>query len=106
MSVSLRITFPTRPYDKARPVRLRYRVVLQTGKEITLPVLSRELGISHGTLMEAIKLKSLPLGTYGQEFMEILAAVRAKRKRSHTSKWVRCEHCKGKGRTRIAGDTH
>ncbi len=100
MSLSLRISNPSIPSNPGMPLRLVYRVVFNgSEREITLPVLCKQLGISHTTLFNEIRDVIGPsIGTHGDVFMKVLATVRAKRKRSHANKWSKCPTCQGRGR--------
>lgn len=98
MSISLRISLPKRPYRADNPIRFQYRAVFDSGREISLPALAKQLGFAYITLFEAIRYSGMSLGTHTDQFMKVLASVRAKRKRSHTSKWHKCPTCHGRGR--------
>lgn len=100
MSLSLRISLPKNPLMKDQPIRLVYRVIFGSGREMTLPDLARHLNVPYTTLFEIIRVgdRALGIGTHTDAFMEILKTMRLKRKRANTRTSHICPTCQGRGR--------
>lgn len=95
--ITLRISTAKRPWVAGNPQRLVYRVVLASGKEISLRELAARMEISHSTLYEEIVIGGqLSVGSHTTAFVEAIA--RAKRKNRMLAKTVKCQHCNGRGR--------
>lgn len=95
--ITLRISLPKRPWISNNPQRKVYRVVLDSGAEISIKELATRLGVAYNTLFEEITYGSqLSVGTHTTKFHEAMA--RAKRKNRVFAKTVKCQHCNGRGR--------
>lgn len=98
--VSLQISYPVAPNVKGRPLVWLYKVDLGKGRLISIRELGLRLDLPKSSILKAIRDSGLVAGTYTQEFVAILAAVRAKSKayrERHPPAYI-CPQCKGAGR--------
>jgi hypothetical protein len=98
--VSLRISKPSEPLTPGRPKYFVYTVVLDNGREWSLPQLAINLKLPRSTLMRQVRDAGLGLGTHTDAFHKVLAHVKSLKRRPGIA--TRCPTCHGTGRIRPA----
>jgi hypothetical protein len=98
--VSLKISKPIQPNTPGRPKNFVYTIVLDNGREWSLPQLAINLKLSRSTLMREVRFAGLGIGTHTEAFHKVLAHVKSLKRRPGSA--VRCPTCHGTGRIRPA----
>lgn len=90
------VSKPLRPLAYGNTTRLQYRVILDSGKELRLTEVARQIKVPYPSLAARIHTELATVGIHTDAFLRIIADVK-KRKRAAT-KYNECPTCYGTGR--------
>lgn len=90
------VSKPLRPLKYGNTTRLQYRVVLDSGKELRLTDVAREINVPYSSLAARVHTELATVGIHTDAFLSIIADVK---KRAHHGRLAttKCPSCKGKG---------
>lgn len=91
------VSKPLRPLKYGKTTRLQYKVVLDSGKELRLTDVAREINVPYSSLAARVHTELAVVGVHTEAFLSIIADVK---KRAHAGRLAttKCPTCAGHGR--------
>ena len=94
----LRVSMPLRPTEGAKITRWQYRVILNSGKSISLPEFARLLKLPYPSLAKLVHTELAIIGDHVDKFIDIVQRVKRGMRKGASLRYSICPHCNGHGK--------